>query len=503
MMEKYQELKGKLASLAALDHSLALMSWDQRTYMPKGGLARRAESLGVMQRLRHEMFTDKEMGELIKELSGWALERGLDSEEYALLRSVSRGYEKEMKLPGSLVENFANASALAFSAWETARAKNDWSVFKPHLAEIVALNIQKANALGFPKTPYDALLDEYEEGFTTADASLLFSELKRGILPLYKKIRNHGDKVSADVLKHKTDAALQFRFLNALAARLGFDFSRGRLDLSAHPFTTGPGLSDMRITTRVNETWLPSGLYGTIHECGHAFYAMGVNPEYERTPLVEGASLGFHESQSRFWENIIGRSRPFCLWLSSLLPEYFPYYKLVSDDDIYRAVNCCTGGDIRVEADEVSYNLHIMLRFEIERALVEREITVDDAPALWDEKTLEYLGKKPDSVSSGILQDVHWSQGAFGYFPTYTIGNVLSAQIYDKMISETGDLSAGIRRGEFWKIHTWLKRNIWVHGAKYPPKILINRVTGTKLDPKPFLTYIEKKYGEIYGFQEN
>jgi len=469
--------------------------------MPGGGAAARARAISALEELAHRKFTAPETGKLIAGLYDWAQSLGHDSFEASYLRAVRRDYDKAAKLPPEFVAEFSKTVSEALDAWTKARAASDFSAFSPYLSKILDLNIRKAEIFGFEKSPYDALLDIYEPGVKKEHIEPLFKKLADGLKPIIKSISANSDRVSGDCLHGIFDEDAQLRLTGGIIKDLGYDLSRGRQDRSAHPFTIGVSINDVRITTRTQTNYLPAAVYGSIHECGHALYAQGVPPEFESTPLSDGASLGVHESQSRFWENIVGRSLSFSKWVLPKYRAHFPgKFDHISPEDLYKAVNRSAPSFIRVEADEVTYNLHIMLRFEIETLLLERKLKVADAPEFWNARMKDYFGLTPQKASDGILQDIHWSLGSMGYFPTYTLGNLLSAQIYNKLSAELGGMDTLIEKGDFHTILGWLRAKIHTHGRKYLPDELLKKAINDELRVEPFLDYIKSKYSGIYKF---
>ena len=501
MSEKFQQFRDLLGELADFSAAAAVLGWDQQTYMPPGGAEARAMQLSTLQKTIHQRFVSDEVGQLLTDLEAELAGADYDSFEASMLRVTRRHYDRWRKVPTDLVARLAKAAALGHTAWEKARAASDFSLFQPYLEEIVDLTIQKAEALGYEDRLYDALLDEFEPEMKTAQVQSLFDEMKAGLVPLVRAIAERQDAVDDAILHQEFDESKQWDFGIEVITRLGFDFQRGRQDTAAHPFTTSFSTGDVRLTTRISRNNLPSALFGSIHEAGHGMYEQGFDRALERTPLRDGASLGVHESQSRMWENIVGRSRGFWAFWLPRLQEYFPtQLGTVSLDEFYRAINRVRPSFIRVEADEVTYNLHIFLRFEVENLLVEGQVRVADLPALWNDKMEEYLGIRPNNDAEGVLQDVHWSGGMIGYFPTYSLGNLLAAQFYNQAVAEEPDIPAQIKRGEFGTLLHWMREKIHKPGAKYTPTELVERVTGGPMRTEPFLTYIREKYSEIYGF---
>ncbi|HBA61780.1 MAG TPA: carboxypeptidase [Elusimicrobia bacterium] len=501
MEQKFQELKKRFSEVSAINSAAAVLHWDQQVYMPPGGAEARAAASAALEELSHVKFTSDANGALIAGLYDWAQGLGEDSFEASYLRAARRDYDIAKKLPADFVGEFSKTTSLAMEAWAKARAASDFSAFAPHLQKIVDLNLRKAQILGYKDSPYDALLDLYEPGATKAAVGPVLRKLAEGLKPLISEINGRKAKISNGILKGDFDEERQLALVNELTAALGYDFKRGRQDRSVHPFTTGFSINDVRITTRTQRDYLPAAVYGSIHECGHALYSQGSPQEFEFTPLADGASLGVHESQSRFWENIVGRSRPFCRWLLPLLMKHFPgKFDGVTADQLYAAVNRSEPSFIRVEADEVNYNLHILLRYEIETAMLEGALKVEDAPAFWNAKMQDYFGITPAKASDGILQDVHWSLGMIGYFPTYTLGNLISAQIARKLDADLPGWADLPAHGEFAPILSWLRKHIHSQGRKYLPGRLLQRAVGEELRVEPFLDYIKDKYSKLYGF---
>ena len=500
MNSKLDQLKTRMAEIQDLRKAGALLGWDQQTYMPPGGAAARAEQLATLQKTAHIWFVSDEMGRLLDDLQTEAASWDYDSDEASLVRMVARDYQKARKLPAELVAEIARVTTMAFEAWTRARQESDFPLFRPYLEKIVELNIQVAEALGYQERIYDPLLDQFEPEMKTAQVAAIFADLKAELLPLVRAISERLDRVDASVLHRRTEVDKQWQFGLEVIRAIGFDLERGRQDKSVHPFTTSMSTGDVRLTTRLDPDYFPTALFGTLHECGHGLYEQGFSPTLERTSLDDGASLGIHESQSRLWENLIGRSRPFIQYYFPRLQALFP--EQLGDVDcetFYRAVNRVQPSLIRVEADEVTYNLHIMLRFELENDMLEGKLRIADLPEAWNTKMQEYLGLVPPNDRLGVLQDVHWSSGLFGYFPTYTLGNLLSVQFFDQAKQEIPDLLDQIAAGRFEILLNWLRNNIHRHGRKYTPGELVQRVTGQGLTARNYLAYIKAKFSEIYA----
>ena len=500
MNEKLAALKRLLGTVEDLQRASAVLGWDQQTYMPPRGAAARAEQLATLDSLAHRLFILDDIGKLLDDLEEDAARLPYDFDEASLVRVTKREYAKAKRVPPELIEDIARTTALALESWTRARAESKFEIFQPDLEKIVDLEIQLANHLGYQDRIYDALLDEYEPEMTTAQVTTIFDALKKELIPFARAIANKADRVDDKCLRRAYDEKKQWDFGVDVITRLGFDFTRGRQDKSVHPFTTGFGLGDTRITTRVDKHFLPMALFGTIHETGHALYDMGYRPALERTPLAGGASLGAHESQSRLWENVVGRSRGFWKFFFPRLRKVFP--RQLADQNLesfYRAVNKVQPSFIRVEADEVTYSLHIMLRFELENDLVERKLKVADVPEAWNAKMKEYLGIVPPDDAHGCLQDIHWSGGSIGYFATYALGSILSVQLFEQAARDIPSLSSQIEHGEFGGLLNWLRKNLHQHGRKFTLDELARRITGEPLTTKPYLGYLKKKFGEIYG----
>ncbi len=498
-MESFNELRERVARLSDVRAAAAVLSWDQETYMPSGAGEARAHQLATLQQLAHEMFTDDELAGLLDRAAAEVAGHDADSDEARIVKVLVRDRDKAVKLPSRLVADLARETALAQQAWAQARQANDFPAFLPHLETVMALTIEKAEALGYEDTPYDALLDEYEPDMRASEVRTVFAELRDELVPLVEAIADC-PKPDDACLRAGFDENAQWRFGEAVIADFGFDFDRGRQDRSAHPFSTNFSTTDVRITTRVDHDFLPSALFGTLHEAGHAMYEQGVDPALDRTGLASGTSLGVHESQSRLWENMVGRSHAFWRhYYSKLQTDFSTQLAGVSLDDFHRAINRVEPSLIRVEADEVTYNLHVMIRFELELDLVEGRLAPADLPDAWNSKYEQALGLRPDSDANGVLQDIHWSFGLIGYFPTYSLGNLISAQLYDRADSDLGGIEAQVERGEFGPLRDWLREHVHRHGSKFSATELLQRITGGGLEAGPWLNYARTKFGQLYG----
>ena len=497
MIAAMEQLRAHLATIRDLNNTLALLGWDQRTYMPVGGAATRAEQLATVSRIAHELFTSATTGHLLEAVN--TADLSPDSDEARLIEVTARDFERASKLPADFVARQSKVRALANMAWQQARADSNYASFQPHLEAIVELVREQAELMGYTEHAYDALLDGFERGLTTAHVRTLFDELKAGTVPLVRRIAALGDDGRDAILRGDYPEAHQEAFGKIVASHFGYDWNRGRQDRTAHPFCINFGRDDVRITTRFNPHWLSPALFGTLHETGHALYEQGIKPELARTPLERGASLGIHESQSRMWENLVGRSRPFWRFFYPQLQQHFP--ERLGDVDpeaFYRAINTVKPSFIRVEADEITYNLHILLRFELEVALLEGTLQVADLPAAWNAKMQEYFGITPANDAEGVLQDIHWSGGMLGYFPTYTLGNVLSVQFFEAAVAQHPTITDEMTRGEFGTLLGWLRDNIHQHGRKFLPNELVKRVTGSSMTAAPYVQYLQTKFGELY-----
>lgn len=499
MEEKLAQLLERFAEVQDLEHAAAVLGWDQQTYMPAGGAEERGNELATLSRLAHIKFTSDEVGQLLDDLKPIAEQMDPDSDEARMIKVAAREYAKQTRVPAELVSEFAQVTAVGQQVWTEARAANDFARFQPYLSRIVELRKQYAGLFAPYDHVYDPLLDDYEPGLKTADVKKIFATLRPQQVELIQAISERPQPDDSFLLKPYPERA-QWDFGVQVITKFGFDWNRGRQDKSAHPFTTSFGMDDVRITTHMDPVRSVSALFSTIHEGGHALYEQGVNHAYARTPLGNPASLAVHESQSRMWENVIGRSHDFWMYFYPLMQSRFSSeLGNVDLETFYRGINKVERSLIRTEADEATYNLHIMLRLELEIELMEGTLTVGQLPEAWNTRMREYLGLTPPTDSVGVLQDIHWSGGMIGYFPTYALGNLISVQLWDKMLSDIPDLPAQIRQGKFEALLGWLRQNIHRWGAKYEPQELVERVTGSKIDPEPYLRYLKTKYGEIYN----
>lgn len=500
MSNHLEELKAVIADVDDLYKAQSVLSWDQQSYMPPGGAPARASQLATLSRLAHEHFTSDRVGTLLEVLSIETRELPYEDDTVSMLRVARREYDKAVRLPSTFVAELAEASGLATTVWAQARAANDWNAFEPHLARMLELKQREAQYIGYTERQYDALLDTYEPGMKTAQVAEIFDAVRRELVPLVQAIRAHSDRVDGAVIHRHYDPDKQWTLAHEALRAIGYDFARGRMDRVPHPFCTTFSNHDVRVTNRVLPDFFNSAFFGALHEGGHALYEQGSPDQFERTALAGGTSLGVHESQSRLWENLVGRSRAF--W-----EFFFPKFKKafrknaadMDAEKMYRAVNKVQPSFIRVEADEVTYSLHVMLRFEAENLLLENKLRVSELPSWWDEAMSSYLGITPPDVAQGVLQDVHWSMGLYGYFPTYSLGTFFSAQLFEQARKELGDLDAQFARGEFTPLREWLTEKIYRHGRKFTLNELAVQITGEPLQTRSYLAYLKRKYGQIYG----
>lgn len=500
MADALNELKELLGTATDLHYAMGVLGWDQHTHMPSGGAAGRAATLATLSKLAHDQMTSPELGRLLDELAPLAADEADESDDACLIRRVRYDYEKDRKLPTEFVSEASRVRAIASQVWEEARRTSDFALFQPHLEKQFDLIKREAEYLGYDEHPYDALLDGYEPGMTTAQVRTLFTELKEGTVPLLKAITASGVQVDDSMLHQQFDERKQEEFGVSVAKAFGYDWQRGRQDRAAHPFCTNFGRDDVRITTRFYPDFLNAAMFGTMHESGHAMYEQGVDPALSRTPLAHGASSGVHESQSRLWENLVGRSRGFWQANYERLQTTFPeQLGAVALEDFYRAINKVQPSLIRVEADELTYNLHIILRFELETAVLDGKITVADLAEEWQSHMESLLGITAPNDAQGVLQDTHWAWGLIGYFPTYTLGNVLSVQLWNSALAAHPSIPDEITRNEFSTLLSWMRENVHRHGRKFRPNTLIQKATGSTLDAKPYLAYLHAKFGDIYG----
>jgi len=495
-MNAIEELKKEFSEITRLNHIRALLGWDEQVNLPKGSFGGRAEQNALMSKIVHERLISDRIGNLIKEAEKLT---GLDLIDSATLREAKRDYEQEVKLPTELVEEISRTASRGYIKWVEAREKNDFSIFEPLLEKMIGLQIQVAEKLDTHPDLYSTLIDLYEPGATYDWIANIFNKSKQNLNRIIKKLDNSSDKPDFSILTQKWDKDKQWDFSIEVIKGLNYDFNKGRQDKSVHPFTTSLSSSDTRFTTRIDEDFFSTCIFGSIHECGHALYDMGLMEKIHDTVLASGFSMGIHESQSRMWENMVGRSKEFWKFWFPKLKKNFPNNLQGKDiGDFYRSVNTVQPSLIRVEADEVTYGMHIILRFELEREIIEGKVQVSELPDLWNEKMEDLLGITPPTNSDGVLQDIHWSGGSFGYFPTYFLGNLYGAQFYNTALKQHPNLPEEYEKGDFSNLLTFLRENIHQYGRIYPARDLIKRVTGEDLNPDYFIEYLEKKFYPIY-----
>jgi len=491
----------EIAILSSID---SMLGWDERVNLPPAGGEYRADQMTFLAGQMHERWTDAKFGELLEQLAGSDLAKDPASDTGATIRQLKRKRDKKTKLPQALVEEQARLAVLGQQAWVEARKNNDFASFQPLLTRIVELKRQEANALGFKECAYDALLDDYEPDELTSNVRRVLAGLREELVPLVAAIKESGRQPDVSILNRSFPIDVQKRFSLDVAAKIGFDFQRGRLDETAHPFCSGLGPNDCRLTTRYTERHFPEAFFGTLHEAGHGLYDQGLNPEQYGLPLGDAISLGIHELQSRMWENFVGRSRAF--WdhfYSHLKASFHGALGGVSPEAFYFAINDVRPSLIRIESDEATYNLHILIRFELEQALINDNLPVADLPEAWRKKYQEYLGISSDTDADGVLQDIHWSGGAIGYFSTYSLGNLYAAQFFHQanvdLKGAHGTLNEQFTRGEFAPLLGWLREKIHSQGQRYSAATLVERVTGKPLSHKPLMEHLKTKFGPLYG----
>jgi carboxypeptidase Taq len=495
---KLEPLLAALGEVSDLGRARALLAWDERTKMPPRGAGVRAEQLATLTRLRHLRLGSDELGELLDQAATGLDSAPRDSFAASLVRVTRREWEKARRVPAELRAEIARVTSIAEHAWENARERSDFASFLPHLERVIELKRRYIDCFD-AEHPYDPLLDDYEPGMRTAELEPVLARVRDGTVELLAEITGSPQSVDASCLYGEFPIERQTQLAREIAAQLPLEPDTWRIDETVHPFATGIGISDLRITTRFHPEYVGTALWAVIHEVGHALYQNGIAAELERTPLCSSVSLGFDESQSRLWENWVGRGRPFLAHIHPLLADAFPErFAGIDREALYRAANRVQPSLIRIEADEVTYNLHIVLRFELEIALFEGRLGAAELPGAWAERMSEYLGIEVPDDAGGVLQDAHWSSGAFGYFPTYTLGNVIAAQVWDLAREELPDLDQRIAAGDLRPLGDFLGERIYRHGNKLEPAEMIDQVTGGPLDPEPLLRHLRHKFGEIY-----
>jgi len=495
------ELARLLRDAALLGSCSNVLGWDEQTFMPEGGAQFRSEQLGLIAGLTHERATSPRIGELLSELEAAGDLGDPDGDRAVNVREARRSYNRATKLPRRLVEELSRTTTLAQQAWVKARGDSEFSIFLPWLEKMIGLKREEAQCIGFGSgVAYDALLDDYEPGATTADIAKVFAPLRDELVKLVAAIHHSSKRPNIDILTRHYPKTPQMVLSEGASRSIGFDFERGRIDASAHPFCSGFGPGDCRLTTRYNDHHFPSAFFGVLHESGHGIYDQGLPTESFGLGIGQAVSLGIHESQSRLWENFVGRSESFWKYMYPTVQLAFPQaLGQVGFDDFHFAINDVRPSFIRVEADEVTYNLHIMLRFEIEQLLVSGELQPADVPGVWNEKFSQYFGLNVPNDSQGCLQDIHWSGGLLGYFPTYALGNMYAAQFYNAARRDLGDLEEQFAKGQFKPLKAWLNEKIHRHGKRYPARRLVEVVTGESLSHVPLVEHLNRKFGALYG----
>lgn len=495
----WSELESRMAELRDLGSIAGLLSWDQETCMPSGGAAGRARQLAAIHSLIHERIIDPALGDFLMEA---AADPDLDERRRAMVRNLGRERSRAVRIPARLVRAIAEEQSAGVEAWRAARGERKFSIFAPRLARLVELRREQADAIGHEGERYDALLDGYEPGMRIARLEPIFDRLRGELIPILERLTEARAPKRWEHERHRFPSDRQWEFTLHLLEQMGFDFERGRQDRSTHPFTSASGRGDVRLTTRIAEDNVFSAIFGTIHEGGHGLYEQHLPAEHMLDAIGEAASMGLHESQSRLWENLIGRSLPFWQLQFPHLRDAFPEALAgVGAEEVYAAVNQVSRSRIRVEADEVTYNLHIILRFQLELAMLRGELSVGDVPAAWNELTEELIGVRPEDDREGVLQDIHWAWAEFGYFPTYALGNLYSAILHERIGQDLGSLDEVIRAGELVRIRDWLAEKIHRVGHLWDAEEIVERATGSNLTTEPFLRYLKTKYQALYGVE--
>lgn len=498
--ERYAELMTHVRELALLGSCCSVLSWDEQVNLPAGGAEHRGNQLALLSGLSHDLATKPRIGELLADLES-ASDLGKEtSAEFVNVREARRHYDRATKMPKALVEELSRTSTLSLQAWVKARQDKDFSEFQPWLEKMLDLKREEAEAIGYGDgQPYDALLDDYEPGATAAEIQAAFEPLREELVRLVAAIADSPKKPDGTLLTRHFPEAAQKAFSTKAASAIGFDFDCGRLDIAAHPFCSGFGPGDCRLTTRYDEHHFPGAFFGTLHEAGHGIYEQGLSHDAFGSAMGESISLGIHESQSRMWENFVGRSRPFWDFFYASAQEAFP--EALGDvplDDFHQAVNDVRPTFIRVEADEVTYNLHIMLRFELEQAMLRGDLKSADMPGVWNETFTRYFGITPPDDAMGCLQDVHWSAGLLGYFPTYALGNMYAAQFFAQADEDLGGLHEQFARGEFGPLKAWLNEKIHLQGQRFRARRLVEEITGNPLSHEPLVKHLHARFNPLY-----
>ncbi|MCF6093635.1 carboxypeptidase M32 [Microaerobacter geothermalis] len=496
---KLKEFKEYVKRITHYNEAIGLMYWDLRTGAPKKGMAQRSEVIGTLSGEVFKMTTSEQMEEYIQYLSQPEVEEKLDDISRTMIKECRKEYERSKKIPQEKYQEYIILTSNSENAWEEAKEQSNFDLFRPYLEKVIAFNQEFSEIWGYEGNRYNALLEYYEPGMTVEKLDVIFSQLKDNIVPLLKEIMDSPNRPETGFLQQPFDIEKQKKMIRLVLESIGFDFSGGRIDQSVHPFCTSLNYGDVRVTTKFYENDLTMGLFSSIHEGGHALYEQSISRDLVGTLLGTGTSMGIHESQSRFWENVVGRSLPFWKFFYPNLVQLFPTpFNEVNVEEFYRAINEVKPSMIRIEADELTYNLHIIMRYELEKALLNNEIQVKDLPVLWNDKMREYLGIVPENDSEGVLQDVHWSAGLIGYFPSYTLGNIYAAQFLQTMKKELENYEDLIASGQFNPLKIWLTQNIYRHGKMLTPSEILLQATGEEADASCFINYLNEKFRGIY-----
>ncbi len=497
-MKEYDKMLDISKDIRYIERAMALLAWDERTYMPQGAVKGRSETKGYLSKLHHKKLTSDKVKKILDELNKPSNYGDLDEVQKANVREMTRDFERAYNIPEELVEKLSKAASEGQAAWQKARENSDFEAFLPYLEKNIELQKEAAEYIGYENEPYDALLDNYDPGMTAERVKDIFGPMKKKLSKIVDKMLEQDMKPGEGVFEGKKfPAEKQQNLCKKIAEDIGYDFSQGRIDESSHPFTIGMD-DDVRITNRYDEETL-SSMFSLIHESGHAMYEQGLDPEHYGTPIGQYVSMGYHESQSRMWENFVGRSRAFMDYLFPKLTDHFPDLKDHSKEEFYNRINRVEPSFIRVEADEVTYNLHIALRYDIELGLFRDEIEASETEVIWQNKMDEYFDIVPEDPAKGVLQDIHWSAGQFGYFPSYALGNLIAAQLFHTIQDEVDDVYGKISNGEFSPLLNWLRENIHNKGRKYLAPELTKQLTGEEIKADYHIDYIKDKFYPIYG----
>ena len=495
----YDRLVSTLKEISLLGSIGALLEWDEQTHLPEEGFEHRANQSSMLAKMRHDWFTSAVIDDLLAEVESSALMHDAHGDVAVNVRETRRAYDRARKIPGSLIEEMSRTAVMSQQAWADARKKSDYKLFAPWLDKTLGLKKQEAECVGYERNPYDALLDEFEPGETAEGVRKVFAELRGPLVDLVGKVTASSVKAPVEILRRSYPLEAQEKLGREASAAIGFDFQGGRLDVSVHPFCSGMGPGDTRLTTRYDEHSFDNSFFSVLHETGHGLYEQGLDPKYAGLPRGDAISLGIHESQSRLWENFVGRGKPFWKHFFPKVKAAFPQtLSDVNEEAWFLAINDIRPSFIRTEADEATYNLHVLLRFELEEAMLKGDLSIADVPGAWNEKMKAYLGLTPPDAARGCLQDIHWSGGAIGYFPTYTLGNLYAAQFFEKAHTDLPNLDESFAKGDFSPLLGWLRENIHRWGKTFRPRELVKRVTGKEPSAEPLLRHLRAK-AALYG----